>query len=380
MCESKASIWWNTVHWSQCNSYEGMHRHIQMPSRRLLLLTVIRKPSFALSLGHYTEYFLAVPSFIIRIVEDFDAWPRNEDKDLLEDMADPFLMVLHSFLNVPFLTVPVRLAGVDSIYYAGRVEVFYQGKWGKISRNNWDINDVKVVCKQLGFQSVVAEFIGMDTKDENISVVMSNVACTGQESVLASCERFDEKHNCVDNIGAQAFCEPKFRLSFRTTGGYPSNGSMGIFNNGTWKDLCVANWDVVERNLVCQAHGYNGSSLGVHFKSATNSVGNTTYNCEQLTQNCEEKINTKIKCSGIKTFFSPHDQVPVRLAGVDDVNYAGRIEVFYQGKWGKICSDELDIDDVKVVCRQLGFQTALAEFLGMDTKDENISVVKGDYV
>ena len=33
MCESKASIWWNTVHWSQCNSYEGMHRHIQMPSR-----------------------------------------------------------------------------------------------------------------------------------------------------------------------------------------------------------------------------------------------------------------------------------------------------------------------------------------------------------
>ena len=100
----------------------------------------------------------------------------------------------------------------------------------------------------------------------------------------------------------------EFRLSFRTTGGYPSNGSMGIFNNGTWKDLCVANWDVVERNLVCQAHGYNGSSLGVHFKSATDSVGNTTYNCEQPTQNCEEKINTKIKCSGIKTFFSPHDQ------------------------------------------------------------------------
>ena len=33
MCESKASIWWKTVHWSQCNSHEGMHRHIHMPSR-----------------------------------------------------------------------------------------------------------------------------------------------------------------------------------------------------------------------------------------------------------------------------------------------------------------------------------------------------------
>ena len=50
---------------------------------RLFLLTVIRKQLFALSLGHYTEYYLAAPCFIIRIVEDFDAWPRNEDKDLL---------------------------------------------------------------------------------------------------------------------------------------------------------------------------------------------------------------------------------------------------------------------------------------------------------
>ena len=35
MCESKASIWWKTVHWSQCNSHEGMHRQIQVPSRYL---------------------------------------------------------------------------------------------------------------------------------------------------------------------------------------------------------------------------------------------------------------------------------------------------------------------------------------------------------
>ncbi|XP_067023944.1 scavenger receptor cysteine-rich type 1 protein M130-like [Acropora muricata] len=402
-------------------------------------------------------------------------------------------------------SVPVRLAGLDSINYAGRVEVFYQGKWGKICRNKWDINDVKVVCKQLGFQSAVAEFIGMDTKDENISVVMSNVACTGQESVLASCKRFDGKHYCVDNKGAQAFCEPnpqhikltsisenrtvlekrhhvfkirrtvtvtcskvetkniswhngstgvkiksggrielnglslkikdlqlddagtyecrgesstrfytiyaiakfrrktpiqaflsggpgiihcsalgnpsphfkwsrqdgrslhdgrfiqlangslmmksiqaedkgtyicaikqprgyepsieksqsinvivvEFRVSFRTTRGYPSNGSMEIFNNGTWKDLCVANWDVAERNLVCEAQGYTGSSLGVHFKSATNSLGNTTYSCEQFTQNCKEEINTEIKCSGIKRFLPLKDKSLVRRVSID---------------------------------------------------------------
>ena len=111
----------------------------------------------------------------------------------------------------------------------------------------------------------------------------------------------------------------EFRVSFRTTGGYPSNGSMGIFNNGTWKDLCVANWDVVERNLVCQAQGYNGSSLGVHSKSGTNRSGNASYSCK-LTQNCEEKINTEIKCSGIKTFLFPQGENLVRRMSIDTSN------------------------------------------------------------
>ena len=50
---------------------------------RPFLLIVIRKPLSALSLGHYTEYYLASPCFIIRIVENFKAWPKNGDKDLL---------------------------------------------------------------------------------------------------------------------------------------------------------------------------------------------------------------------------------------------------------------------------------------------------------
>ena len=128
------------------------------------------------------------------------------------------------------------------------------------------------------------------------------------------------KSPCLTNVLDISFFFLEFRVSFRTTPGYPSNGSMGIFNNGTWKDLCVANWDVVERNLVCLAQGYNGSSLGVHSKSGTNSRGNTTYSCEQLTQNCEEKINTEIKCSGIKTFLSPQGENLVRRMSIYTLN------------------------------------------------------------
>ncbi|XP_067030893.1 uncharacterized protein [Acropora muricata] len=159
-------------------------------------------------------------------------------------------------------------------------------------------------------------------------------------------------------------CRQDFSVRLLTIKGVPSNGSLQILTNGTWKDLCITNWNEAERNLVCQALGYNGSSLGVCSNSGTNSSGNTTHSCEQLTQDCEEKISREIKCS-----------VPVRLAGLHSINYAGRVEVFYQGKWGKICRNKWDINDVKVVCKQLGFQSVVAEFIGMDTKDENISVV-----
>ena len=95
-----------------------------------------------------------------------------------------------------------------------------------------------------------------------------------------------------------------FSVRLLTTKGFPSNGSLQILTNGTWKDLCItnSNWNEAERNLVCQAQGYNESSLGVRSNSGTNSSGNTTHSCEQLTQDCEEKISREIKCSGIKTF------------------------------------------------------------------------------
>ena len=120
------------------------------------------------------------------------------------------LAVLHSILYVSLFTVTVRLAGINDTYvnYAGRVEVLYKGKWGKICRDKWDMNDVKVVCTQLGFKSALAEFVGIDIKDKNVSIVMSNVACRGTESALGSCSHMDGDDNCVDDTGAQAMCEP----------------------------------------------------------------------------------------------------------------------------------------------------------------------------
>jgi len=44
----------------------------------------------------------------------------------------------------------------------------------------------------------------------------------------------------------------------------------------------------------------------------------------------------------------------LRLEG-SEVDYEGRLEVYYLGQWGTVCSHGFDSRDAKVACRSLGF-------------------------
>ena len=49
----------------------------------------------------------------------------------------------------------------------------------------------------------------------------------------------------------------------------------------------------------------------------------------------------------------------VRLVGGDN-NTAGHVEIFHSSQWGTVCGDYYwSFEDAVVVCRQLGFPTAL---------------------
>ena len=68
--------------------------------------------------------------------------------------------------------------------------------------------------------------------------------------------------------------------------------------------------------------------------------------------------------------MDPHD---VRLVD-GETESSGRLEVFYGGVWGTICSEGWDFDDADVACRQLGFRGAFM-LLGNDVVPEGVGVV-----
>jgi hypothetical protein len=96
-----------------------------------------------------------------------------------------------------FTDVSVRLRGPSRSNGTGRVEVYYNGRWGTICDNYWDINDARVVCRQLGYQYTVRALRGYDVPDGAGQIWLNYVRCTGRERNLNSCSHNGwRNHTC----------------------------------------------------------------------------------------------------------------------------------------------------------------------------------------
>ena len=78
-------------------------------------------------------------------------------------------------------------------------------QWGTICDDNWDIQDAKVVCRQLGYPDAVAAPLSAHYGQGTGPVWLDNVQCLGNESDIFACAR-NGHHNCWHDEDASVEC------------------------------------------------------------------------------------------------------------------------------------------------------------------------------
>ncbi|NP_999762.1 scavenger receptor cysteine-rich protein type 12 precursor [Strongylocentrotus purpuratus] len=245
---------------------------------------------------------------------------------------------------------------------AGRVELRYQGQWGTVCDNGWDVRDAAVVCRELGFPRAIAAnnqaFYGPGIG----TVLLSDISCGGQEATLFSCPNSGVGLNsCNHGEDAGVVCMPKVRLSGSNN---PNEGLVEVFMNGLWGTVCDDAWDIDDAEVVCRQLGFEGAVEQAptkdRFGPGSGPIHMSDVRCsghESELSECYHSVLGQHSC-GHQNDAGVVCSVPVRLVNGQMPN-EGRLEIFANGFWGTVCDRGWDTKDAAVVCRELGFGPAI---------------------
>ena len=102
----------------------------------------------------------------------------------------------------------LRLVNTRSTRFGGRLEFYYDSKWGTVCDDGWDSTDAAVACRQMGFLGVSnsdSSQFGSGTSSQTIW--LDNVVCSGSESRLIDCPHADLGNDiCVHSEDVGIVC------------------------------------------------------------------------------------------------------------------------------------------------------------------------------
>ncbi|MBN3291992.1 DMBT1 protein, partial [Polypterus senegalus] len=237
----------------------------------------------------------------------------------------------------------------------GRLEIFYNGSWGTVCDDSWDVANVNVVCRQLQCKSPANAIAPVSYGPGNGHIWLDDVHCKGNESSLLECgHQTWGQHNCrhKEDVGVKPH-------ALRLVGGTNNcSGRVELQYGDTWGTVCDDDWDLKDVEVVCRQLQCGkavtavlefGGGNGIIWLNKVRCRGSEAHlwDCrhEPLGKNdCEHKEDAGVYCSGFKI---------LRLTN----GCSGQLQVFYNNSWGSVCANKMDETTATIICRELGCGT-----------------------
>ncbi|NWI31889.1 C163A protein, partial [Sula dactylatra] len=280
-----------------------------------------------------------------------------------------------------------RLAN-GSTTCSGRVELLHGGTWGTLCDYLWDLPAANALCQQLDC-GVALLIPGDRFVDGNGPVWRDAFHCEGTESCLWDCAQVTLGNPaCSAREAATVICSGKSgtqlmlcKTSHSQTapmevaedvgvicsgsrqirlvnGTRRCAGRVELYHDGIWGTICDDNWDLSDANVVCKQLGCGHAIrafVSAHYGEGSGQIWLDDVNCTGAESdlwtcpsrawgqhNCQHKEDAGVLCSEF-----------LDLKLVDGNDCAGRLEVFYNGTWGSICSNRMSQLAAITVCKHL---------------------------
>eukprot|EP00731_Ephydatia_muelleri_P030938 Em0022g452a len=259
----------------------------------------------------------------------------------------------------------------------GRVEVCFNGEWGRVCGGSWSTREADVVCRQLGFLPGNSTTRSVRYGRGYRVSLLDQTVCHGNETSLLSCAHAQVgSRECTYPQDASATCiepPPCVNGSVRLQGGREQNeGRVELCIGGEWGTVCDQGWNSTAAQVVCRQLGHPNTpaALAIAIPHASYGIGTgriwfahiSCHGDEQsllqcthpstLSRTCSHSNDAGVLCPVTSQHCCANGDV--RLVNGTSSN-EGRVEVCYNCVWGTVCDSGWNDKDAQVVCRQLGF-------------------------
>ncbi|XP_060607116.1 deleted in malignant brain tumors 1 protein-like [Ruditapes philippinarum] len=292
-------------------------------------------------------------------------------------------------------TVRLMDAG-NSINQAGRLEIYSnETGWQTVCADHFYSRTARTVCRMLGYNRYFT-YVHNQYPRGHGNMTLQWFSCQGYESDIWECPSFSTYSYCSSGLEAGVDCSysgyytnsyllstVQTESSIRLVNGNGHSGRVEVNYKGQWGTICDSSFDHDDVQVICRSLGlYQGSSYGVAYYGAhfgegegnvviedlqCNGYENHISKCASktwLSNGCDHSRDVGVDCYAYRYDLyttksynvmasSGNYEGAIRLVNGFS-RYSGRVEVFYNGRWGTICDDSFDSRDARVVCRVLG--------------------------